>query len=250
MPTFTDDPVISISTIGAANAAVLGESNDNEGVRGISHNAHGAVVGVNDFGPQSTTPSGPPGTGGNGGFFHSEHGEGVRGESKSPFHGGVVGVNTAGGPAGYFSGSVFATDFGITGADCAETFEVGEEGATEPGTVMVIGHEGSLYPCREPYDRRVGGVISGAGSFATGITLDKQPESDSRKPLALIGKVYCKADAGYNSIEVGDLLTTSGTPGYAMKATDSTKAFGSVLGKALAPLRTGQGLIPILVTLQ
>ena len=72
----------------------------------------------------------------------------------------------------------------------------------------------------------------------------------NRKPIALLGKVYCKADAGYAPIEVGDLLTTSATPGHAMKATDAVKAFGAVIGKALRPLKEGQGLIPIMIALQ
>jgi hypothetical protein len=49
---------------------------------------------------------------------------------------------------------------------------------------------------------------------------------------------------------VGDLLTTSPTPGHAMKATDPLRAFGAVLGKALLPLRSGQGLIPVLIAMQ
>jgi hypothetical protein len=35
-----------------------------------------------------------------------------------------------------------------------------------------------------------------------------------------------------------------------MKAVDPAKAFGSVIGKALRPLQSGRGLIPILVALQ
>jgi hypothetical protein len=69
-------------------------------------------------------------------------------------------------------------------------------------------------------------------------------------PIALMGKVYCKVDASYGAIEVGDLLTTSSTPGHAMKANDPMKAFGSVIGKALRPLDSGEGLIPILIALQ
>ena len=69
-------------------------------------------------------------------------------------------------------------------------------------------------------------------------------------PIALMGKVYCKVDASYGAIEVGDLLTTSPTPGHAMKADDPLKAFGAVIGKALQPLELGQGLIPILIALQ
>jgi len=62
--------------------------------------------------------------------------------------------------------------------------------------------------------------------------------------------VFCKADATGGPIEVGDLLTTSGTPGHAMKASDPLQAFGAVIGKAMGSLRDGKGLIPILVTLQ
>jgi hypothetical protein len=69
-------------------------------------------------------------------------------------------------------------------------------------------------------------------------------------PVALLGKVYCKVDAGYGSIDVGDLLTTSSTPGHAMKADDPVKAFGTVIGKALTQFTGGTGLIPILITLQ
>jgi hypothetical protein len=69
-------------------------------------------------------------------------------------------------------------------------------------------------------------------------------------PIALMGKVYCKVDATYGAIDVGDLLTTSPTLGHAMKADDPMKAFGSVIGKALRPLKEGQELIPILIALQ
>jgi hypothetical protein len=65
-----------------------------------------------------------------------------------------------------------------------------------------------------------------------------------------MGKVFCQVDAGYGPVAAGDLLTTSPTPGHAMKARDRERAFGSVLGKALRPLSTGRGLVPILVTLQ
>jgi hypothetical protein len=65
-----------------------------------------------------------------------------------------------------------------------------------------------------------------------------------------LGKVYCKVDARFGAVEVGDLLTTSPTLGYAMKTTDPFKAFGAVIGKAMCPLGEGQGLIPILIALQ
>ena len=161
------------------------------------------------------------------------------------------------GHAGFFAGNVWITgelgvgkDITLANADCAEDFEIVDADLIDPGTVMVVGEKGALLECRQPYDKRVAGVISGAGDYKPGIVLDKQQAQPDRKPIALLGKAYCKVDAHHGAIEVGDLLTTSPTPGHAMKAADSQKAFGAVIGKALRPLQRGQGLIPILIALQ
>jgi hypothetical protein len=140
----------------------------------------------------------------------------------------------------------------LTGADCAEEFDTVDGVNIECGTVMIIDGNGTLSPSFQAYDKKVAGVVSGAGNYRTGIVLDKQDHttgSKKRSSIALIGKVFCKADADYGAIEIGDLLTTSSTPGHAMKATDSLKAFGTVIGKALNSLKEGKGLIPILIAL-
>ena len=139
-------------------------------------------------------------------------------------------------------------DIRLLGADCAEFFEAEDPDAIEPGTVLVIGDNGSLRVCDEAYDKRVAGVVSGAGALKPAIVLD-QGAAEIGVPLALTGKVHCKADAEGAPIEVGDLLTTSGTEGHAMKASDAGRTLGSILGKALAPLAEGRGLIPVLVAL-
>lgn len=141
-------------------------------------------------------------------------------------------------------------DILLSNADCAEDFDITCVEQVDPGTVMVIDSGGALQPSSKAYDKRVAGVISGAGNYKPGLILDKQESSNNRMPVALMGKVYCKVDAQYGAIEVGDLLTTSPTPGYAMKAADSLKAFGAVIGKALCRLETGQELIPVLIALQ
>ena len=140
-------------------------------------------------------------------------------------------------------------DIVLSNADCAEDFDVLQSENTEPGTVMVPSDEGVLHPSREAYDKKVAGVVSGAGNYKPGIVLDKQPVGN-RSPIALLGKVFCKVDAGPAPVKIGDLLTTSDTPGHAMKASDAAKAFGAVIGKALRPISEGQGLIPILIALQ
>ena len=50
-----------------------------------------------------------------------------------------------------------AGDLILSGADCAEHFDVCGAEASEPGAVLVIGRDGKLEPCLEPYDRRVAG---------------------------------------------------------------------------------------------
>jgi hypothetical protein len=136
------------------------------------------------------------------------------------------------------------------GGDCAEEFDVVATGEAEPGTVMVLDEHGAVQPSQQAYDKKVAGVISGAGDYKPGLILGKQESSTARMPVALVGKVFCKVDAQYAAIEVGDLLTTSHTSGHAMKASDPLQAFGAVIGKALRPLKEGRGLIPILIALQ
>ena len=142
-------------------------------------------------------------------------------------------------------------DIILQNADCAEDFEIEDALSVEPGTVLVIGSGSRLQVCREAYDKRVAGVVAGAGAYRPGIILGRNAgERKTSLPVALIGRVYCKADSTHGAIEVGDLLTTSLTPGHAMKAENPTKAFGAVIGKALEPLSRGVGMIPILVALQ
>jgi hypothetical protein len=213
---------LGVHGVSDTNHGVHGDSNSGRGVQGISQTFFG-VSGV------STT------------------GVGVGGESESG-----IGVFGKGGQlAARFEGNVEVTgDISFSHADCAEDFDVEDAASAEPGTVMVLGERGELRASHQAYDRRVAGVVSGAGDYKPGIILDKQMASANRQPIALLGKVYCKIDAQFGEVEVGDLLTSSSTPGYAMKISDPLRAFGAVIGKALLPLKEGRALIPILVSLQ
>lgn len=204
-----------------------------DGVFGYGQNAGRGVVGV------SEAHTGVEG--------NSTTGTALWGFSKEG-----IGIFVQGGRlAGQFQGDVEVTgDIRLTNADCAEDFDIANADLVEPGTVMVLGEDGVLQPSQSAYDKRVAGVVSGAGNFKPGIVLDKRGSQPNRKPIALLGKVYCKVDASFAPVEIGDLLTTSPTPGHAMKATDQLKAFGAVIGKALRRLSEGQGLIPILIALQ
>ena len=74
--------------------------------------------------------------------------------------------------------------------------------------------------------------------------------TSSTAAIALVGTAFCRATADEAPIELGDLLTLSDVVGHAMKASDPVRSFGAVIGKALAPLREGRDLIPIIVALQ
>jgi hypothetical protein len=143
-----------------------------------------------------------------------------------------------------------AGDILLMNADCAEEFDVVEENV-EPGTVLVLDSgSGRLRTSDRAYDTTVAGVVSGAGAYRPGIVLDRNGPTTGRRPVALVGKVFCMVDATPAPVCPGSLLTTADLPGHAMVVVDKARAFGAVLGKALQGLDTGRGLIPILVALQ
>jgi hypothetical protein len=150
------------------------------------------------------------------------------------------------------NGNIRATgDVILSGADCAEAFAAADPAELEPGSIAIIGTDGALEPCREAYDSRVAGVVAGAGNLRPAILLGQGTVAAGRSvPLSLTGRAWCKVDAAFAPIRPGDLLTTSSTVGYAMRADDPFRRAGALIGKALAPLTEGCGLVPVLVVRQ
>ncbi|MHC4111247.1 MAG: hypothetical protein ACYSUY_09230 [Planctomycetota bacterium] len=140
------------------------------------------------------------------------------------------------------------------GSDLAEPFNVCGQRTGQPGMVVSIDprNPGQLVVCNSAYDKKVAGIISGAGNINTGMLMGQSGSmADGAFPVALTGRVYCLADASNGVIRPGDLLTTSQTPGHAMKVTDYDRANGAILGKAMTGLEAGEkGLVLVLVALQ
>jgi hypothetical protein len=158
----------------------------------------------------------------------------------------------AAGGIGYFEGTVSVCSLTIRGGcDLAEPFQMSEEEIPK-GSVVVIDdeHPGRLKRSTQAYDTRVAGIVSGANGVKTGIALKQEGTLDQGENVALSGRVYVKADATFGAIRPGDLLTTSATPGHAMRVTDHARAQGAILGKAMSALSEGKGMVLVLVTLQ
>lgn len=122
----------------------------------------------------------------------------------------------------------------------------------KPGTVVVIDplESNRVLPASQPYDTRIAGVVSPQ----PGILLGEAGEDKAK--VAHSGRVKVKVDAQFGPISVGDLLVSSATTGYAMRSTPiemngiSIHRPGTIVGKALEPLKEGEGEILVLLTLQ
>jgi hypothetical protein len=116
----------------------------------------------------------------------------------------------------------------------------------EPGDALVIGPHGKLTRSTERYQPTVVGVYSTRPGFVGGQPVDEK--LDGHVPLAIAGIVPVKASTENGPIGPGDLLATSSTPGYAMKASEAKP--GTILGKALGELASGTGTVDVLVMLR
>lgn len=151
---------------------------------------------------------------------------------------------------------------GHIGFDLAEIFETSEQ--VEVGDLLVIDKTNphKLKKNSSAYDKKVAGVVSGAPAILfEGSELHIAPKpgefkAGTKPPVALAGRVLCKVSLENGPIKTGDMLTTSSTPGHAMKAeADLDKSFGTVIGKALEPFAGGTdgeetGAITIFIALQ
>jgi hypothetical protein len=119
-------------------------------------------------------------------------------------------------------------------------------GSVEPGDVLVVDPERPEAFARgdRPADRTVVGVVVANA----GVALGGPTQEGANAQVALSGIVRCKVDAGFGAIVPGDLLVSSPTPGHAMR--DAAPLPGTVVGKALEPLASGQGSIRILIMLR
>ncbi len=170
-------------------------------------------------------------------------------------HNGNVLISGQGASVTFPDGSVQSTAWNGTtlGGDYAEAIDIlGERAEYTPGDVIVIDSTspGKFAKSDKAYSRMVAGVYSTKpGLVGRRLTVERIDKA-AEVPLAMVGIVPTKVSAENGAIEPGDLLVSASKPGYAMKGTDASRLTGAVLGKALAPLQSGYGVIEVMISIQ
>ena len=121
-----------------------------------------------------------------------------------------------------------------------------------PGTVVVLntGKTNEVMPSERQYDTSVAGVVSANPGIILGIA------GDEKEQIATTGRVKVRVDARSAAIRVGDLLVTSDIAGTAMRSQPmeiNGRQFhqpGTIIGKALEPLKGRIGEILVLLSMQ
>jgi hypothetical protein len=210
------------------------------------------------------------GNGGYGGFFDitNANGVGASVQAVSHGHGDVLVVDHEGSSGdlarfevggtnvarisrtgvGYFDGGTQNS-----GADLAEAFDVeGPRSDYEPGDVLLISTtaDRTVVKSNEAYSSLVAGV------YATkpGVLLTEESASNSalsgKVPMGVIGVIPTKVCSEGGPIHRGDILVTSGRPGYAMRADVHRLLPGQAIGKALEEFNGATGMIKVLVNVK
>jgi len=161
------------------------------------------------------------------------------------------------------------------GIDVAE-YIYDSNGDTEAGDVLVADaqKDESVIKSQKPYQTSVLGVVSTDPHMVMGMDLVINEETGESIPgvsatrLALTGRVPVKITEENGPIEPGDLLTTSSTPGYAMKWTlldvndakdfqelksilaENERRRNATIGKAVSSSSSGEGTVMVLISVQ
>jgi hypothetical protein len=123
-----------------------------------------------------------------------------------------------------------------TYADLAEFYEGDQE--YESGTVLVFGGDKEVTTTDQMNDTRSAGVVTTNPAYVM-----NQDQTGVKVCIALAGRVPCKV---VGRVKKGDMLTTSATPGHAVKA--SVPTLGAIIGKALEDKDYGEaGVIQVAV---
>lgn len=247
------------------------------GYRGATAYNYAGVYAVNSGG----TTAGGGGTGaygesswGYGGYFVSDNYRALYAKGNANWYAGYI-ENAAGSTSYglYVNGPMW-----VTGAKTGYVTDAAINGGPEPletGDVVVITGAAEPLAGEIPVIRvrkaTAADSTAVAGVVDQGVGMQKGPQDEKAIPGVVGHEAHLadntaikpggyllivtlgaykgvKADATRGPIHAGDLLVASGSAGYAAASADAKMS--TVIGKALGELKSGTGLIPVLVTLK
>jgi hypothetical protein len=149
-----------------------------------------------------------------------------------------------------FGGTVTGVNIVAKYQDIAEWVAASNE--MKPGTVVVLDPQraNAVRESQRAYDPAVAGVVSAR----PGLTLGEP--GGGKEMIASTGRVRVHCDATMSPIRIGDLLVTGAKPGTAIRSEPvliDGQPFhrpGTIIGKALESLPSGEGEILVLLSLQ
>lgn len=148
------------------------------------------------------------------------------------------------------TGKLTANNIAAKYQDVAEWVPVAEPLSAGMVVVVDAAARNGVTASRAAYDTAVAGVVSEKPGLILGV------ESSAKAPIATTGRVKVRVDATRAPIRAGDLLVTSDKPGLAMRSEPVDVGGvrmhrpGTLIGKALEPLPSGEGEILVLLSLQ
>ena len=180
---------------------------------------------------------------------------GTSGYPPAPHHGGWHGIRTwdVEAEGTLWSGhNVTAVGSFVGGfADLAENYAC--DMTVEPGQLVCLDEDRDrVVQSQQPNDARLVGIVSAR----PGVLLNCREDGPTNVvPVVLSGRVPCLVVDENGPIRRGNLLTSSSTPGHAMRAEPFDLGGGeiyrpgTIIGKALGSLDSGRGVIEVLAFL-
>jgi len=139
-----------------------------------------------------------------------------------------------------------------SGADLAEAFDVeGNIAAYEPGDVLLISTTADRMVVRS--NTAYSSLVAGVYATKPGVLLTEETMNSSlagKVPMGVVGVIPTKVCNEGGPVHRGDILVTSGRPGYAMKADYNRLQPGQAIGKALEEFNGTTGKIRVLVNVR
>jgi len=147
--------------------------------------------------------------------------------------------------AGSTSGTIYATNATVQGADYAEYF-VTKDDDLESGEVVCLDNkkENSVKRCQNSGDNNIMGIVSANPSIIGNSSELEKNKDKTYKVIGMLGQIPAKVSNENGKISIGDSLSAASRSGYLRKA----EIGESTVGVALQNFQNEKGTIQVLIS--